>query len=707
MIRSALTALVFTLTLSALTLPGVARVDAAPAPAPAPASASVTTDEEDEEEPAARIVVEPAALELAVGDTAQLTASVIGADGAPLEVELMYFSRARRAVSVDAEGRVEAFAPGTHELVVRTRRGASGDGGEEQEGRRELGERLTATVEVVVPRPPVTSLELEVPSPLYARSTVGLTTRVLADGGLELADVPVELASSDADVAAIDAFGRLELRAPGRVRLVARCEGVTAERDVEVRPDPVRELSLTASANEVRTGDVVRLWAAASDGAARLDDVPVQVAVAARPDDDLGPPASGQVERSPRARALGGPWSEWRFVAETPGLYTLVATAGRQVAQATVRVTERSYPARLELVGRGQVSDTHTSDLWVWEGALGRDWAVTGTWGADGEAHFWDVTDPSAIERVATVQVDARTVNDVKVSEDGRLCVLSREGASDRKNGIVLVDVTNPREPRVLGEYDEGLTGGVHNLFLWNGHVFALSNGRRYDIIDVSDPTAPKTVGRYELEEPGHSIHDVWVVDGLAFSSNWSYGVHVVDVGNGIAGGSVENPIHVGDYAYPSGWNHAAFPYHDAETDTFYVVAGDEAFPYGLNVEDKPTYPRGWLHFIDFTDFEDPIEVARYQVPEAGTHNFWIDADGLLWVGYYNGGLRVVDVSGELMGDLYRQGREVDFFLPDDPDGFIANAPMVWGPQPHKGNVFFSDWNSGLWCVRLVEETGE
>jgi hypothetical protein len=27
---------------------------------------------------------------------------------------------------------------------------------------------------------------------------------------------------------------------------------------------------------------------------------------------------------------------------------------------------------------------------------------------------------------------------------------------------------------------------------------------------------------------------------------------------------------------------------------------------------------------------------------------------------------------------------------------------MVWGPQPHKGHVFFSDFNSGLWSVKLV-----
>ena len=70
---------------------------------------------------------------------------------------------------------------------------------------------------------------------------------------------------------------------------------------------------------------------------------------------------------------------------------------------------------------------------------------------------------------------------------------------------------------------------------------------------------------------------------------------------------------------------------------------------------------------------------------------------------FYNGGIRAVDISGELLGDLYRQGREIASFIPDDPDGYIANAPMVWGPQPYKGNVFFSDWNSGLWAVRITE----
>ena len=117
-------------------------------------------------------------------------------------------------------------------------------------------------------------------------------------------------------------------------------------------------------------------------------------------------------------------------------------------------------------------------------------------------------------------------------------------------------------------------------------------------------------------------------------------------------------------------------------------------------LDPAPTRPRGWIHFLDFTDLENPVESARYQVPEAGTHNLWIE-DGVMYVAYYNAGLRAVDVTGELMGDLYRQGREIAWFLPDDPEGFVANAPMAWGPQPHKGHIFFSDWNSGLWAVKL------
>ena len=72
-----------------------------------------------------------------------------------------------------------------------------------------------------------------------------------------------------------------------------------------------------------------------------------------------------------------------------------------------------------------------------------------------------------------------------------------------------------------------------------------------------------------------------------------------------------------------------------------------------------------------------------------------------MYQAYYEGGLRVVDVSGELMGNLYTQGREVAAFKPFDPTGFVANSPMVWSAIPYKGNILFADTNSGLWAVKL------
>jgi hypothetical protein len=92
--------------------------------------------------------------------------------------------------------------------------------------------------------------------------------------------------------------------------------------------------------------------------------------------------------------------------------------------------------------------------------------------------------------------------------------------------------------------------------------------------------------------------------------------------------------------------------------------------------------------------------VARYEVPEFGTHNLWVE-DDVLYVAYYEGGLRMVDVSGELMGNLATQGREIAVFKAFDPLGFMANQPNAWGPQPYKDHVFFSDFNSGLWAVRV------
>ena len=611
-----------------------------------------------------KVKVDKSELMLKVGETAQLSAQVVNAEGVDQKKRVLFFSMNRRAVSVTSTGEVKAHKPGTYRLFVGMN--------------REINTQVTVTV----PYPPVERVTIVgTPHHVYEGTRVALASEVEDASGAMRDNVTVRMTSSDPSVASIDSFNRLTAHKTGRVTITAEAEDAQAETALDVVVNPIVQVRLSGGQPEARTGDVLTFSARATDADGNaIDDAPLLFTVHADPDDPLAPSASAQIDQ------------EGRFVAETPGFYTVVASAGSLSAQTTVRVVAREARREIELIGHGTVSDVKTSDLWVWEGVDGRDYAVTGTWGANGEAYFWDVTDAATPVLVDTVTVDARTVNDVKVSEDGSICIISREGASSRKNGIVILDCTNPYDVKIISEFTENLTGGVHNLFIYQNHVFALSAGQRYDIINIDDPAQPHRVGSFELDTPGHSIHDVWVEDGIAYSSNWSDGVVMVDVGNGIAGGSVSNPVKIGSYAYPSGWNHAAFPYKSKDTGKFYIIAGDEAFPDGK--------PAGWIHFIDFTDPQNPKEVARYEVPEAGTHNLWVE-DDKLYVAYYQGGLRVVDISGDLMGDLYKQGREIAKYKAEDPNGNVPNSPMAWGPQPYKGRIFFSDMNSGLWIVKI------
>ncbi len=619
--------------------------------------------------------VAPESLAFMVGETPKLSVVVRDSEGNEIEADrIRYFVRGDGGVGVQDDGMVVATAGGESTIIVLA---LVGD------------HTLRHNIETEVAWPAIEQIQLAgVPSEIQEGNSYRVESTVLTEGGYVRTDLQPSLRSSDPSVIAVSATGALRAAGPGRAILVASAEGVEESWELAVRESPVRAIQLTADRERARTGDVVHVAARALDGRGRdVENAPVAYSVQAFPIDTLiAPPAAAQVDQ------------QGTFVAEKPGAYVIHASSGRASASVEVQVEGREVSEAVELMGQGAVGDVHTSDLWVWEGVDGRDYAVTGTWGGEGKAYFWDVTDPQSITRIDSVQVDARTVNDVKVSEDGRIAVISREGASNRRNGLVIYDVSDPHNVTQVGEYDEGLTGGVHNVFIYDNHIYALSAGQRYDILNIEDPSSPVKVGSFELEGPGHSIHDVWVEDGIAYSSNWSYGVVLVDVGNGIAGGSPSNPVQFASYAYPSGANHAAFPFRSQSTGKFYVVAGDEIMP-GFN-PDAPGETAGYLHFIDFTDPDNPQEVARFQVPEAGTHNMWVEGDRL-YAAFYNGGLRVIDISGELKGDLYRQGREIARYKAYDPNGKVANAPMTWGPQPHKGHVFFSEFNSGLWAVKL------
>ena len=649
-------------------------------------------------------------IELHVGETKELTIKLLNEDG-DLSQNPFYVFGQRKALSVsprisDSTGiatvTLKAHKPGRLSLSTQT-----------ITVKRE--DRIRANLIVNVPWPPLDRIVFnQKPSKLYSGTTTPLSVEVFDEADLNRSELNVKLTSSNKNVAEFDIFGNLETKKTGRTTISATVEEIAESFKVRVVKNPTRKVTLSIDREEIRTGDVLALNAEALNRSDRAeDDVPITYSYLGQADyGEFALPAAGLVT------------DDGRFVAETAGLYTLIASSNGYSAQKTIKVVPRDVNKEVKLVGHGLISDVLTGDLWVWAGVdehEGKDFAVTGTWGSNGEAYFWDVTNPDSLIIIDTITVDARTVNDVKISEDGRVGVITREGASNRKNGFVILDVSDPYNVTISAEYNDDMTGGVHNVFIYENHVYAVNNGRKYDIINIDDPKNPFRVGVYELDTPGHSIHDVWIENGIAYSSNWSDGVVAVDIGGmkfdeadrsksqfnpllAKAGqGSPSNPVKLASMGDPTGRNHAAFPFLSKSTGNFYIVGGDENFPWGVRAtRGEPSNPRGGYHFLNFTDPDNPKEDAIYQVPEAGSHNMWV-YDDVLIAGNYQGGLRIVDISGELLGDIYNQGREIAVYQSSHKEGKIPNAPMVWGAQPYKDYIYFADMNSGLYCIQLED----
>jgi hypothetical protein len=609
------------------------------------------------------LVVEPATAEVEVDGTIQFRASLEDEDGAAVQGgTITWFARASEVASISEDGLVTAHSPGQATFVVRN------DGGQ------------TQTFTVVVPQLPAARILVSVDGgAVRAGESAALNVRVFTRLRDELLGEDVQYFVSHHHIANVDAAGRLYGREAGQTTLNVVSGNASAEITIEILPNEAVDYRIEQSADLTMTGAVVRLSVnGVSDDGDFLDGV--------RPAWVVGG-TGAMIERD---------GAEGVFVAERPGVYRVTALVGEQAMKSTtIFVQQRTSPGEIELVGRGPASEHHSADTWAFEGVDGRDYAYIGTFAYDW-MKAWDVTDPANPVLTDSVQVDARRINDVKIHPNNRLGIITREGASSRRNGIVLLDLSDPAHPVIASEYTETVTGGVHNVWIdgENDLIYAVHNGTSdIHIIDVSDVAQPMEVGRWGIQKQSKSLHDVIVQDGYAYLSYWNDGVVMLDVGAGTHGGTPREPQFVSQFEYPVPNNsHTAFRYGR------YLFIGDEVFPPGWNV-DEPIDASGYVHVVDYTDIENPVEVATYEVPGAGAHNFWIE-DDLMYVGYYQAGLRVVDVSGELRGDLYAQGREVASLKMTDENTTVANWSMTFGAQIFKGNIFTSDANSGLWIAK-------
>jgi hypothetical protein len=406
------------------------------------------------------------------------------------------------------------------------------------------------------------------------------------------------------------------------------------------------------------------------------------------------------------------------FVGYEARAYTVTALLGRHSADATVTLRHRGVRRPATVVGRLPRTRFSTEELWLHPN--GRN-AYLGSGSGGDVMYALDISDPAHPVVTDSLVSNTRRVNDVMTTPDGRFLVHTREGAADRRNGIVIASLEDPAHPKVISEFTEGVTAGVHSAFVYRDarhgtHVFLTNDGTgAMHVVNIDDPAHPREVAQWRTPraDAGRMLHDIDVQDGLAYLSAWNDGLVILDVGNGMRGGTPANPQLVSQYKYDlnalygeveaAGGPGFIRGTHTAWRHRNYVFIADEVFPSSAvqGAKDASAYRAyGRLQVIDVSDLANPRSVAWYEPEYGGVHNVWVDGE-TLYMGAYNAGFRAFDVSGELRGDLRAQAREIVHVNTADMQGHEANTAMAWGVVVRNGLAYVNDLNNGLWIIRI------
>jgi hypothetical protein len=624
----------------------------------------------------AKVEITPATTEVQVGQALQLQARALDASGAVVPGVRIIWNASGEG-SVDTTGLVRGAFRGP--LTVTAMALVPGKTG-----------RVVESLKLrVVPQPASRIVITPAPERVLVGSRLSLTGAAYSPQN-DLRNDAITFASSNPRIATITTDGRLSAVAAGQTTITAKAGTATQTHVLRVVPNTVSRMSLEPQNPTALTGDVVHFKVNAAGASGRaVTGFPVRWAVA----------GSGGVAQIDEAGA---------FVAELPGTYTVTATLGSTSTDAVITVAPRRVTRGVEVTGRVPLAHPTAE---VWPHPDGRCVYLSTI---SDRVYAIDVTTAGQPKIVDSMMSNSRIVNDVMTTEDGKYGVFSREGASDRKNGIVIFDAADPCHPKPISAYTETVSGGVHSSFVYQGHVYLTDDATgSLRVIDIRNPYEPKEVGRWQTEqtEIGRYVHDVDVKDGLAYLSYWNDGLIILDVGNGIKGGSPSNPQFVSQLKYNLDevyarvdqiWGLDARGTHTAWRHKNYVFVGDEVYaarPY-KGMQDGNNLTFGRLHVIDVSDILNPRPVAWYEPTDGGVHNVWVEGD-TLYMGAYQGGARMLDISGELRGDLLRQGREISWISTADSMGVRPRATFSWGAVVKNGNIYVPDINSGLWILRL------
>ena len=262
--------------------------------------------------------------------------------------------------------------------------------------------------------------------------------------------------------------------------------------------------------------------------------------------------------------------------------------------------------------------------------------------------------------------------------------------AATVSNGLVIFDVSDSESPEQVGQHYvyesrgslENFTN-VHNIYLAPDEplVYAINQSFPVSdlrIIDVSDPSAPKEVGRFAIEDGLGMTHDIHVVrrDGklIAFLNYLHAGLWILDVTDPAAIETIATIDWEGAFSH-GGW--------------VFEAGGGLYYAHTSEGYDKS------LALLDVSDLSDPRLISNFKTRDGiSIHNVEV-VDGFAYISYYIDGLRVVDLRDP------RSPVEVahyDTVAVEDEADILQGA---WGVKVYDGTVYVSDIETGIYAFSV------
>ena len=337
-----------------------------------------------------------------------------------------------------------------------------------------------------------------------------------------------------------------------------------------------------------------------------------------------------------------------------------------------------------------------------------------------------DASDPTDLRLVTQWHAPPGSHTHKVQVADGLLLVNHEQfrGGDPYSAGMAVYELGDAYAPQQIGWFDS--TGrGVHRI-VWRGgryaYVSAIPEGfddRIWVVVDMADPANPVEAGRWWWpgqwlageEDPTwpegkrYAAHHGLVDGDIAYVGYCDAGVVVLDISD------VSRPVKLANLSWsPGGDTHTCMPLPGRDL----LVVTDET------VTDRCAGEEHLVRLVDVSDPRDPRVVSVCPPPEGdfcerglrfGPHNTHENRPGsycsadLVFVTYFNAGLRVYDVSDA------QAPVEVAHWIPETPPGqeacqindvFVATDHLVYVTDRVNGGVYVLQPDDAL-SARMTE----